>query len=301
MIVRSVETGRVRDDSRPAQGIDQRRVGRIAGAAEQRAAVAVEDDHAGPAEVERSLGDRERAAQQCGREHARHAPAGIHGGHRHDDHARAVHAALEALAHVRLLGGEHVPEIRPVGQIEMPRDGAGRRGDPDAARGVQPAEPCVERAAVAALEALEVVAHGRGVAVDDRRRAGDRPQSGKLPLEVRVDDAARDDRACAFAAQCRALRRLVLAPGERPGHRHEQQHGEQQPDRKLAAVGDPATRERVFDLRGRAGLVRSAVGPIHAEPRPPARAVRGRRAAGERREGVTAGIRCIRNKCRFSR
>ena len=101
VMIGSVEPGRVRDDPRATQGSDQRQVRRIAGAVEQRAAVAVENRDAGPAEVECALRDRERPVQQGGREDARHAPARIHRGHGHDDHARAVHAAVDALAHIR--------------------------------------------------------------------------------------------------------------------------------------------------------------------------------------------------------
>ena len=167
----------------------------------------------------------------------------------------------------------------------MPRDGAGRRGHPDAARGVQPAEPCVERAAVAALEALEVARMAgasrsttEGAPAIARRAASSPSKYVSTTLPATTARA----RSLRSAVRCADL---VLAPGERPGHRHEQQHGEQQPDRKLAAVGDPATRERVFDLRGGPG---SCDLPWGRFTRGPGRRL-ARCAGGERRASVAEG------------
>ena len=168
----------------------------------------------------------------------------------------------------------------------------------DDARGVDPAEPGAERAAVAALEPLEVPLHRPGRR--GRRPRARRRSSAAWPARrgSRCRSRCRRDRACALVAERRALRRSWYWPHARlPATARA---AARRAARRSRGAGGRRCRhgEGVLDLRRRRGLVRSAVGRFTRSP--------GRRlarcASGERRASVAEGDgrnRCIRNKRPF--
>ena len=208
-------------------------------------------------------------------------------------------AARDALAHVRLPGRDHVPEVRAVGQVGAPRGGPGDGRDPEDARRVDPAESRAEGAALARLEAAEV-------------RSSSPPCRARRPAASwRSSAAPRARRRSRCRSRCRRARRArarsasavrwppVLIPGQAAGDGHEQEHREQHADRQLPAVGDAAARERILDLGRRAGLV-----PIvarcgsRAAPAAGSRHARGERRACEARDD--GWIRCIEEQAAVS-
>ena len=254
VIALAVQADGVRADAGAGERARQREILRPREAAEDGAALAVEDDEAGVAEVECSARDHEGLGPHRGGQHAGHAPARVARGHGHDDHVPAAEPAVRALAHERRFRRFHVPDVGAAREIGVARLGSAHGRDPRHALAVDPGEPCAEQPAAAhRLEPREVAPHRGGVALHDRGRAGDRAERRELPAEVGVDHAAGQHGPRARVAECRPLGILVLPPGQRSRDCDEQQDRQQSTHCEVPAIGDAAAGEDLFDVRARCG------------------------------------------------